>query len=85
MSHNHKHSCSCDHKNVKYCSTCQVVHCLDCNQEWTKRNTWNWTVGTTTYPFYGYRTAEVHGNTTGSSDWQKTVDTMLTSTCSHGG
>lgn len=34
--HNH-HSCSCDHTDVKYCNTCKIIHCLDCNQEWSPR------------------------------------------------
>lgn len=37
MSHKH-HSCECKHKEVKYCSTCRVVHCLDCNMEWAPKS-----------------------------------------------
>lgn len=37
MSHKH-HNCKCDHSNVKFCSSCQLVHCLDCNKEWRYTN-----------------------------------------------
>jgi hypothetical protein len=84
MSHKHQHSCTCSHDRVRYCGVCQVVHCLDCNQEWSKRPQYSWTLGTTAVPYYGYHTYEVQGNT-GTSGWQQTVDTMLTTTCSHGG
>lgn len=36
--HNHNHSCNCNHANVKYCKSCRVCHCLDCNQEWSPRS-----------------------------------------------
>ena len=29
--HDHK---VCTHEDVKYCKTCNVCHCLECNQEW---------------------------------------------------
>ena len=49
MSHNHKH---CAHTHLSFCSTCQVVYCHDCSQEWTQRTTWafpnTFTYGTTT-------------------------------------
>jgi hypothetical protein len=41
MSHKH-HSCSCPHESVKFCSTCKLVHCEDCNQEWVTRTTNTW-------------------------------------------
>jgi hypothetical protein len=89
MSHKHQHSCTCSHDRVRYCGVCQVVHCLDCNQEWSKRpqyaTTWITSGGQTNlYPHYSTPTFEVQGNV-GSSGWQQTVDTMLTTTCSHGG
>lgn len=31
--HDHKHV-HCDHPHLKYCTRCQVVHCLDCGHEW---------------------------------------------------
>ena len=52
MSHNHKH---CAHTHLSYCTTCQVVYCHDCSQEWSPRTTtWTFpntfTYGPTTYP-----------------------------------
>lgn len=32
-----KHKCECKHQSVRYCSKCMVVHCDDCNQEWTAK------------------------------------------------
>ena len=29
--HEHK---TCEHKNIKYCSKCDVVYCEDCKKEW---------------------------------------------------
>ncbi len=43
----HKHNCSCDHENVKYCNCCRLVYCVGCNQEWQTRNTWIYS-----YPYY---------------------------------
>lgn len=40
MSHNHNHSCVCEHVNVKFCKHCHTVYCLDCSQEWTTKSTW---------------------------------------------
>ena len=61
MSHNHSHSCTCNHENVKYCSHCSTVYCKDCNQEWSSKGTWNGWSGwykpytyPTTYPWYTY-------------------------------
>lgn len=39
MSHKH-HSCKCEHEDVKFCKTCQIVHCLDCNKEWRQSTMW---------------------------------------------
>lgn len=52
MTHDHNHSCSCDHSEVKYCSHCQVVYCKGCNQEWKTYPTYTYTW---TYPYYGYQ------------------------------
>lgn len=35
MAKKHSHSCSCEHKEVRFCKDCKVVHCLDCKQEWS--------------------------------------------------
>lgn len=57
----HKHSCACEHEAVKYCKTCRIVHCEDCNQEWTAKGYYN--------PWYynnGYLAQETI--TTGTAD-----------------
>ena len=57
MSHKH-HNCDCKHENVKYCSTCRVVHCLDCNQEWSPKSqyAWQWN------PYVYYKGNALGGN-----------------------
>lgn len=45
----HNHSCECEHKEVRYCKKCKVVHCLGCNQEWSPKGIWTWT-----QPYYYY-------------------------------
>ncbi len=40
--HDHKHSCECSHESVKYCKTCKIVHCADCNLEWSQRPTYTY-------------------------------------------
>ena len=47
MKHSHNHSCTCKHEDVKYCSHCYTVYCIDCNQEWIAKSTW-----TLTSPWY---------------------------------
>ncbi len=42
MGHSHNHHCACKHENVKFCPTCKVVHCLDCNYEWVTKSVGNW-------------------------------------------
>ena len=37
--HDHNH---CQHTNLKFCSVCNVVYCVDCKKEW-KENYSNWT------------------------------------------
>lgn len=49
MSHNHNHSCTCSHDDVKYCKGCRTVYCKDCNQEWSSKPNYTWTQ---TYPWY---------------------------------
>ncbi len=85
--HKHNHSCTCDHERVKHCKTCKVIHCLDCNQEWTPRSLqFNWTyspyysAGGTTYGGLTYRTAEFR-----STDDNVTQTLTATSACNHGG
>lgn len=82
MKHNHNHSCTCEHKNVKYCSHCLTVYCQDCNQEWTAKSYWN---------FQPYYTTYAYPNTigTGNLNYQSSstttiTDPQLTTTvCSH--
>lgn len=62
MSHKH-HNCDCIHDDVKYCKTCKVVHCLDCNQEWGAKYTWSYQQG---YPWY-YTNTIGGGNLQGGS------------------
>lgn len=47
MEHNH---CHCEHKNLKYCSVCNVVYCCDCKAEWHQDScTTTWTYPGLTY------------------------------------
>lgn len=39
MSHDH-HWCACNHDNLAYCATCNVVYCKDCKKEWVEKATW---------------------------------------------
>lgn len=87
MPHKH-HSCSCKHEDVKYCRTCAVVHCLDCNQEWTAKGAYTWTPYT-----YGNGTGVIYKNQLGNDNsatltWDgktKTVgDTVELKACNHG-
>lgn len=77
MSHKH-HSCSCKHENVKYCATCRVVHCEDCNMEWSQKvNNW--------YPIYynagGYGSNAIPaGNNPEKAQW---VAELTKTTCEH--
>lgn len=55
----HEHHDHCEHGNVKFCSRCDVVYCLDCKKEWGKCNlnhysytTWTYPYGTTSIPAY---------------------------------
>ena len=67
MSHNHLHSCTCEHKNVRYCKHCLVVFCSDCNTEWVTKShgywyyPYTWTTPYTTY------TTSAQDNTIGVS------------------
>lgn len=47
----HKHNCECSHENVKYCQTCKVCHCLECNQEWSVTPVYRYTYYN--YPYSG--------------------------------
>lgn len=81
MGHNHNHNCSCDHERVKFCKTCRIVHCQDCNQEWTYKVT-QWTY---TQPYWQHL-PNTGGLTYRLNDLQASAPTVeLTSTCSHGG
>lgn len=84
MSHNHQHSCNCQHDRVAYCRHCSVVYCQDCSQEWTARVSFNPFVppykwGTTTLGFPAGETVGYHQ--TGNSGPQPEV--TLTTTCGH--
>lgn len=90
--HNHTHSCSCEHTEVKYCKHCRTVYCTGCNQEWntkfnwnsyytnynTNPNSWTYPTGTLTRTS-GY--VQTLDQNTASAPAQ--VDTVTISTCSH--
>lgn len=46
--HAHKHD-HCKHERLKFCSQCNVPHCLDCGYEWKSVT---YTVAPNTSPFY---------------------------------
>jgi len=90
MKHSHHH-CECDHSNVKYCKTCKVVHCLECNQEWRTFYNYNYN----TYPYWGIYTNDIGQTgalTSKSSNFKSalqgsqndnTLDDGHTTTCNH--
>lgn len=59
--HEHK---TCEHKNLKYCSKCDVVYCEDCKKEWGSCSS-SWTY-TPYLPYYSddgsgtYETTATH-------------------------
>ena len=67
MSSNEKcqHRCECDHEQVRVCSKCKVVHCLDCKMEWVEKVTWAYGYGG--YPnYYPYQWINCQGSAVGS-------------------
>lgn len=97
MKHNHEqHSCSCEHTAVKHCNTCKVIHCLDCNQEWSPRQSLTWATSYPLYPYYsGYRSNNLlttggallqSSQNTGDakSYGEDTVNYQSATTCGHG-
>lgn len=69
--HTHKHSCECEHENVKFCKQCKVVHCLDCNMEWG---------GYKVYWYYGYPYNQQFTYTNSTGDY---ISQGTTVTCNH--
>jgi len=72
---NCQHRCERAHKRVKYCAKCRMVHCLDCEMEWTQDSyiyiyPWAWT--TTSTPLSGM------SGTSGG-----VVDSMPSNACTH--
>jgi hypothetical protein len=76
MPHNHK--CSCEHKEVKYCSCCYVVFCKDCNQEWSAKVNFDYTWTT---PYLGQRLPNELSVTSGSTQGLGPV--LSTTSCGH--
>ncbi len=93
MSHNHKHTCECEHENVRYCKRCKVIHCLDCNKEWSEKVTWTYSY-TPNYwqlsnkPWYE-QPQFIWGNSTGTGAGQMapsvTSGNISLSKCNHAG
>ena len=52
--HNHSHSCTCEHEQVRYCKHCSTVYCLNCNQEWGSKYAWTWYYPQPSYYQSGY-------------------------------
>jgi hypothetical protein len=80
MNHKH-HSCKCKHENVRYCSTCYLVHCLDCNMEWGQKTSY-WQ-----YQPYQWNLGQLYKGD-GSGTFQNpeitwTVSTNSETTCEH--
>ena len=80
-----QHRCECDHKRVKFCKKCQVVHCLDCQQEWTAKSSFYW------YPYSWPNTTwpkpyEITWTTGATSiiGNMPPIDSTPTITCDHG-
>ena len=98
MKHSHEEAalnparvCHCDCKvahgehSLKFCSHCDVTHCVDCKQEWGKCNRTHYPV---TYTWPSCVLCGTAGNDiifTGDNTITSTSDTILTisGSCSH--
>jgi hypothetical protein len=81
MPHTH-HSCSCPHEHVKFCATCKVVHCEECNQEWSPKMYYYYnTPFPSQYPS-GVRSAD-YANASGSTSVTSPHQTVTNTSCTH--